>query len=389
MLNEFIRNPREYAPGTKMAYGGMKRDEQRADLLVYLRTLSEDPEPLPQPPAEDAAAEEPAAAEETSAAEEPAAGEETAAAQEPAAAEETAAAQETAAEGEAGEVQTQGIAALVAGVDPEQGQAAARVCQACHTFEEDGAHRVGPNLWGIVGRQIAHGEGYAYSDALQARSGETWTLEALNEFIHNPREFAPGTKMGYGGMRRDDQRIELLAYLHSLSDDPEPLPQQGQAPEDGAEAPGTDGETAEQQAAQEAPAGEEPAQPEPAEETAAEGEGQDIAELVAGMDPEGKQGQAAVRVCRTCHTFEEGGAHRVGPNLWNVVGRPIASAEGYSYSDALQGMSGQTWTLETLNEFLLNPRGFAPGTKMAFGGLKRDEQRLQLLAYLRSLGADQ
>jgi cytochrome c len=105
------------------------------------------------------------------------------------------------------------------------------------------------------------------------------------------------------------------------------------------------------------------------------------------MDP--AEGESAARACQACHTFDEGGAHRVGPNLWNVVGRPVAHAEGYTYSDALQGMSDQTWTLETLNEFILNPRGFAPGTKMAYGGMRRDEQRLQLLAYLRSLGADQ
>jgi cytochrome c len=59
---------------------------------------------------------------------------------------------------------------------------------------------------------------YSYSDALQAKSDKTWTLDALDEFLLNPRGFAPGTKMAYGGMRRDEQRIELLAYLHSLSD---------------------------------------------------------------------------------------------------------------------------------------------------------------------------
>src|SRR5690606_754844 len=143
---------------------------------------------------------------------------------------------------------------------------------------EGGAHRVGPNLWNVVGRQIASAEGFSYSDALQGMSDQTWTLETLNEFIQNPRGFAPGTKMAYGGMRRDEQRIELLAYLHSLSDDPEPLPQQG-------EAPATDAEPAEKQAAQEEPAAEEPAQPESAGETAAEGEGDDIAALVAEMDP--------------------------------------------------------------------------------------------------------
>jgi cytochrome c len=114
--------------------------------------------------------------------------------------------------------------------------------------------------------------------------------------------------------------------------------------------------------AAEAPAGES------AEETAAEPGSRDEAtarlarerrrasELVAGMDI-AEQGQAAARACQACHTFDEGGAHRVGPNLWNIVGQPIAHHEDYSYSDALQGMSDQTWTLEALDEFLLNPRG--------------------------------
>ena len=289
----------------------------------------------------------------------------------------------------------QTIAQLLAAADAVEGESAARACQACHTFDQGGAHRVGPNLWDVVGRPIAAAEGYAYSDALQAMSGETWTYEALDEFIHNPRGYAPGTKMAYGGMRRDEQRADLLAYLRTLSDDPKPLPQpsaEDAAAEEPAAAEETaeaQGEPAEEAAAEEPAAGVETAevQGEPAGEAAAKGEGDDIAALVAEMDP--AEGESAARACQACHTFDEGGAHRVGPNLWNVVGRPVAHAEGYTYSDALQGMSDQTWTLETLNEFILNPRGFAPGTKMAYGGMRRDEQRLQLLAYLRSLGADQ
>jgi cytochrome c len=286
------------------------------------------------------------------------------------------------------EVDGPDIAALLAAADPSAGEAAARACQACHTFGQGEPHRVGPNLWDIVGLPIAHHDDYAYSDALQAMSDDVWTYQALDDFIRNPRGFAPGTKMAYGGMQRDEQRADLLVYMRSLSDDPEPLPEPA-AEEAAVEAPAGEEEMAAEEPAEEPTdetVAEEPAE-EPTEETVAEGEAQGLEETVAGMDI--ADGQAAARACQACHTFDEGGAHRVGPNLWDIVGQPIAHHEDYNYSDVLEGMSDQTWTLEALDEFLLNPRGFAPGTKMAYGGMRRDEQRHQLLAYLRSLGGDQ
>jgi cytochrome c len=116
------------------------------------------------------------------------------------------------------------IATLLQTADPARGQAAAKPCLACHTFEKGGQNKVGPNLWDIVNRQIASHEGFAYSDELKAKSGEQWAFEALNSFIHNPKAFAPGTKMTYAGMKKDETRADLIAYLRTLSDNPAPLP---------------------------------------------------------------------------------------------------------------------------------------------------------------------
>jgi cytochrome c len=122
----------------------------------------------------------------------------------------------------AGEKETP-IAVLLADASAEQGQAAIRQCAACHTFDKGGPNRVGPNLYGVVGRQVAAHEGFNYSDALKKLGGE-WTFEKLSDYIENPRAAVPGTKMTFAGINRDKQRADVLAYLRSLSDNPVPLP---------------------------------------------------------------------------------------------------------------------------------------------------------------------
>ncbi len=91
-----------------------------------------------------------------------------------------------------------------------------------------------------------------------------------------------------------------------------------------------------------------------------------------------------------CHSFEQGGAAKVGPNLWAIVGRAVASAPDYKYSDAMIAYSeggAKFWTIEELDPYLLNPRQHVPGTKMAFPGLKKDDERANVIAYLATLGA--
>lgn len=115
------------------------------------------------------------------------------------------------------------IATLLAAADAEAGAKVARKCSACHTFDKGGANRVGPNLWNIVDRPMGSHEGYNYSSAMAGESGN-WTYEKLNHFLASPKDFVPGTKMTFAGIKDDKDRTDLIAYLRTLSDNPAPLP---------------------------------------------------------------------------------------------------------------------------------------------------------------------
>jgi len=119
------------------------------------------------------------------------------------------------------------------------------------------------------------------------------------------------------------------------------------------------------------------------ETQAAEPKIEPIAPLLAAANAD--SGEKIAKKCATCHTFDEGGANKIGPNLYNVLNRPIASHEGFSYSDAMKAKSSETWTYEHLSEFLTSPKSWVPGTKMGFAGLKKAEDRADLILFLRSL----
>jgi cytochrome c len=117
----------------------------------------------------------------------------------------------------------QPIEVLLAKASVEKGQATAKQCQACHTFEKGGPNRVGPNLWGIVDRPRATEAGFNYSAPMKAKGGK-WTFDELNKFLANPRGFVPGTAMTFAGLSRDQQRADVIDFLHTLADSPVPLP---------------------------------------------------------------------------------------------------------------------------------------------------------------------
>jgi cytochrome c len=106
---------------------------------------------------------------------------------------------------------------------------------------------------------------------------------------------------------------------------------------------------------------------------------------LADMIARGERGTAA---CHSCHNFDPGGPNGTGPNLHDVFGRPVASHAGFSYSDGMHAHGGN-WDWEALDHFLKSPGQVVRGTKMAFAGIRRTEDRVAVIAYLRSISPNQ
>lgn len=101
-------------------------------------------------------------------------------------------------------------------------------------------------------------------------------------------------------------------------------------------------------------------------------------------DGDAVKGKKVFKKCKACHTVNAGGKNLVGPNLFGIVGQKAAQKEGYKYSKAMKA-SGLTWDEATLDTYLTKPRKMVKKTKMTFAGLKKEKQRANVIAYLKSL----
>jgi cytochrome c len=148
-------------------------------------------------------------------------------------------------EGEGGAEAEKPIAFYLATADAAAGEQVFKKCTACHNADKGGANALGPNLYGVMGEGIGKGHaGFAFSPALSGVGGN-WTWDTMSAWLHSPKKFAPGTKMTFAGLSNPQDRANVIAFLNSRSDAPQPLPA---APAEAAAAP-----------AGEAPAGAAPA----------------------------------------------------------------------------------------------------------------------------------
>jgi cytochrome c len=116
------------------------------------------------------------------------------------------------------------VLALLPKASADGGKDVFKRCLQCHTPEKGGPNRVGPNLWGVVGRKPAQHAGFPYSEAMKGH-GASWNWEQLAAYLHDPKAAIPGNKMAFAGVKDNAELADLLAYMRTLSDSPPPLPQ--------------------------------------------------------------------------------------------------------------------------------------------------------------------
>ncbi|MBK1695944.1 c-type cytochrome [Rhodovibrio salinarum] len=289
--------------------------------------------------------------------------------------------------GSGGEEQAPDLATLLANASASEGESGVRACQACHSFEEGGANKVGPHLFNVVGREIASVDGFGYSSALKGKEGE-WTYKKLDAWLENPSGWASGTSMSYPGIKDAEKRADVILYLREQSNNPPPLPEPEQQSADASGSDeGANGEQASDSSG-DTQSGDSGSGDSGAGETQSakadasgggSGGGSELEQQIASADP--SAGKSAVAVCSACHSFEKGGPNKVGPNLYNVLNHKIASHDGFNYSDALKSKEGE-WNLEKMDAWLENPNEFASGNRMTYPGVKDAQKRHNIIAYM-------
>ncbi len=126
-------------------------------------------------------------------------------------------------EGEGGAEAEKPIAFYLASADPAAGEQVFKKCTACHNADKGGANALGPNLYGVIGAPVGKGHGFAFSPALSGVGG-TWNWDNMSAWLASPKKFAPGTKMTFAGLGNPQERANVIAFLNSRSDAPQPLP---------------------------------------------------------------------------------------------------------------------------------------------------------------------
>lgn len=223
----------------------------------------------------------------------------------------------------------------------KKGQAiAAQQCGLCHTFKPHEGDKIGPTLYNIKNRPIASLSNFNYSDSLKKHKKEQWTSENLNNWLQKPMEFAPATLMAYAGLSSDQDRTDVIAYLQTLSP--------------------TSNASSITKAI--------PTNP--------------ISKKSKDSLKQGKQ--AFLQNCSQCHATNPKESNRLGPNLYDIVNKPIASKTDYNYSEALKNKH-DTWNDSNLDQWIKNSQAWAPNNKMIYQGIKSPEIRQAIITYLQSL----
>ena len=114
------------------------------------------------------------------------------------------------------------IITLLASASVADGKKVFKKCAACHSIAKDGGNKIGPSLWGVLGRQAGSVSDYKYSKAIAAH-GKTWTFEEMNSFLIKPRDWIKGTKMSFAGLKSKNDRVAVILYMNEKTDSPLPL----------------------------------------------------------------------------------------------------------------------------------------------------------------------